>query len=318
MEDLQLSAKVNLTGNIRKRRKKCGGKSLAAHVILWHPSRPTISKQEAITISSTFTARPLSLSLLFMSSFFFVLFFLLHFSFSFYFHQSSLSLSSSLLPSVDSGGGCINSSASVCADECWFEWRIQPHCVRFCMHVRLPQVCVCVSASVCWCLCATSGRPDAPPWQRRRVWRPAAPLLWDNGGCIIRFSQYRSPSLSFSLTHLLPISFLSHTHTHTHTHTYTCILSLPSLSERLHSPPYRLKPALTVLAPLTHTLPRGHTTLWNNYSLNWQLINLKSIWPCRPNLEIESRGSRDTEAKNWVDGGTEGAEEEAGMDAGKW
>lgn len=72
MEHLQLSAEVDPTGNIRKRSYKCRGKSLA--VILWHPSRPTISKQEAITISSTFIARPLPLSLLFMSPFFFVLF----------------------------------------------------------------------------------------------------------------------------------------------------------------------------------------------------------------------------------------------------
>lgn len=83
------------------------------------------------------------------------------------------------------------------------------------------------------------------------------------------------------------------------TPTCTWILSLRSLSERFHSPPYRLKPALTVLALLTHThthtLSRGQTTLWNNYSLNWQLINLKSIWPWRANLETESQSCPDKE-----------------------
>lgn len=59
MERLQLSPKSNLTDNIRKRRDKCSAKSLAVHAIRTQPSRPTISKQEAITISSTFTARPL-------------------------------------------------------------------------------------------------------------------------------------------------------------------------------------------------------------------------------------------------------------------
>lgn len=79
---------------------------------------------------------------------------------------------------------------------------------------------------------------------------------------------------------------------------FVCILSLSSLSERLHSLPYRLKPALTVLAPLTHTLSPGQTTLWNNYSSNWQLITLKSIWPWQANLEIECCSCHNTGAKN--------------------
>lgn len=172
---------------------------------------------------------------------------------------------------------------------------------------------------VCWCLCAaTSGRPDGldpdgSRGERGVLQRRCYGIMEDVSLVSLITGLYHG--LSPLHTSYTPLSF----HTNTHTHTYTCILSLPSLSERLHSPPYRLKPALTVLAPLTHTLSRGHTTLWNNYSLNWQLINLKSIWPCQPNLEIESRGSRDTEAKNWVDGGMEGAEEEeAEREGGKW
>lgn len=48
----------------------CGGKSLAVDVIHRDSSRPTISKQEAITISSAFSARPFCLSLLFISPLF--------------------------------------------------------------------------------------------------------------------------------------------------------------------------------------------------------------------------------------------------------
>lgn len=87
-----------------------------------------------------------------------------------------------------------------------------------------------------------------------------------------------------SLAHKIHTSYRSLS---SHTNTFTPVpFSFPA-SERLHSLAYRLKPALTVPARLTHTLSRGHTTLWNNYSFNWQLINLKSIWPCKPNLEIE-------------------------------
>lgn len=167
----------------------------------------------------------------------------------------------------------------------WFEGRIQPHRVRFCMYMWPSQVCVCL------CLCARMCSHLRATWCTRVpaeesvAWRPAAPLLWENGGCIASLFPFTQTPI-----HLYPFPFP------------------PSLSERLHSPPYRLKPALTVLAPLTHTLSRGHTTLWNNYSLNWHLINLKSIWPCQANLEFESRDSRDTEVKNWVDGGMGGAE----------
>lgn len=139
------------------------------------------------------------------------------------------------------------------------------------------------------CLCnAGGGLLHSDPCGEECVWCNVL-LWWDNGGCITPFSHHGS-----LLLHPCPL-------TQTHTDTPVSPPSSP-LSERLHSLAYRLKPALTVLAPLTHTLSRGHTTLWNNYSLNWQLINLKSIWPCQANLELESRGSPDTRAKGLMEG----------------
>ena len=156
--------------------------------------------------------------------------------------------------------------------------------------------CVCV----CWCLCVYVQPP--------RGWHDAPPCCYWIMGDISHISIIRG---------LYGCLYISHQHVYTsyrsispaHTHAYTCILSLPSISERLHSPPYRLKPVLTEPAPLTHTLSRGQSTLWNNYSLNWQLISLKSIWPCRANLEIERYDSLDAEAKTWIDGGMRGEEE---------
>lgn len=143
-----------------------------------------------------------------------------------------------------------------CADECWFEWRIQPYCVRFCIPVR-SQVCVCVwvseNVNVCVLVCAaTSGPPDAPWWQKRRVRHPAAPLLWDNGGCITHFTHYRSLSLSFSFTRThAPFTTLFPL-THTHIHTYKPV-SFPSLSLR------GFTHHLIGLNQLWQCWPRSHT-----------------------------------------------------------
>lgn len=248
-----------------------------------------------------------------MSAFFLVLFFLLHFSFPFYFHHLSPSLQ---LFSPFLGWVWWWRQPFICLSLCWWMLTSVRNTTSVWKILFLWGYRRCVSLWLCVDVClyirgATSGRPAAPWWQRRRVWHPAVLLLGDNGGCTAHFSYYRSLSLPH---HHIPLTGLSAAHTDT----YTCVASLPYLSERFHSPPYRLKPALTVLAPLTHTLSRGHTALWNNYSLNWQLINLKSIWPCQPNLEIKSYGSRDTEAKNWAGDGMEGAEKEAARDGGKW
>lgn len=85
-------------GELRRGGNKCTGKHLAAHAVHRHTCRPTISRQEAITIPSIFTAwPPPSLSLLFMSPFFSVLFFPSQFLiFMPRHHRRSPSLSSSL------------------------------------------------------------------------------------------------------------------------------------------------------------------------------------------------------------------------------
>lgn len=106
-EDFLLLAEENVADNVEERKDKCRGKSLAAFVR--HPSRPTISEREAITISSTFTARPLPLS-------FFIYVFFLFSCFSptlIFILFSSPSLSLSLLPLVVCGSGHISSYAAV-------------------------------------------------------------------------------------------------------------------------------------------------------------------------------------------------------------
>lgn len=155
-----------------------------------------------------------------------------------------------------------------------------------------------------WCLKSHVRWPSALRWQQRRMWGPAALLLWNNRGCITRFSHYTAGLwCCLCLAHKIHTSYRSLS---SHTNTFTPVpFSFPA-SERLHSPAYRLKPALTVLAQLTHTLSRGRTPLWNNYSLNWQLINLKSIWPC--SLTLRFRAAVVMTPRQKADGGMEGEE----------
>lgn len=191
VEQLQLSPKVSQAGNSSKRENKCRGKRLAAHVVHWHTCRPTISKQEAITISSIFTAWSPPLSFIHV----FLLFCFVspsHFLIFILFHHSLPSLSSPLPHLVDSGGGCIGSSASMWADKCVFEWGIQPLYVGFVRRVLMFFVHICA---------ATWEWPDAPWWQERRAWHPTARLFHDNGECITHFSHHRlSLWLSLCLT----------------------------------------------------------------------------------------------------------------------
>lgn len=80
--------------------------------------------------------------------FLFTCFSLLHFSFWFCFHRCSPSRSSAFLSVVHRGGGCIHSSASVCADECWFKRRMQHPCEGF-----TSGVLACRSAMMfVWCI----------------------------------------------------------------------------------------------------------------------------------------------------------------------
>lgn len=74
---------------------------------------------------------------------FLVLFLLLYFSFPFYFHRLSPSLSSSHLSLVEYDGGDSHSYVSQCADECWLQWGTQRQYKRFCACVATTDVRVC-------------------------------------------------------------------------------------------------------------------------------------------------------------------------------
>lgn len=179
-ENFQLSAEENVADKVEKRKDKCRRKSLAA--IAWHPSRPTISEREAITISSTFTARalPLSFYLCLLS---FQLFFL-QLSFLFCFHHLWRALLSSLRltvvvdmsphqPLYELMNADLSEEYKPTGNACM--------CVRVC---ACAGVCVRVFPSgMCDVYGATWGRPAAVP---------AAVLLWDNGWGLPRLSHYRS------------------------------------------------------------------------------------------------------------------------------
>lgn len=154
------------------------------------------------------------------------------------------------------------------------------------------------TSGVCWFWCdvwgATSGWPAAPGWLWKGAWGPAAGLLWDNGWCIPHFSHYRS-----------------------HMDTHTCALRQAHTRVPISCPlPPSLKGFTHQLiglnqlwqrGPLAHTSSPEYTTLWNNYSFNWQLICPKSIWPWQPCLETEGCDGHDTMAKVcWRDKGRRG------------
>lgn len=225
MEHLQLSAKVNLAGNIRKRRNKCRGKSLAAHVILWHPSRPTISKQEAITISSTFTARPLSslfysclLSFLFcfsstVSHFHSIFIVLLPLWALLSFPWLTIAVDASIHPPLYA---LMNVDLSEDCNPIVWDF------ICTCDYRR----CASVLMFVCMFVQPHRGdlmHPDGSGGERGIQRRLCYGIMEDVSFVSLIIGLYRCLSLPHK--HLLLVSFLSHKHTHSHIHLYP----LPSL-----------------------------------------------------------------------------------------
>lgn len=127
------------------------------HVSFWLPSRPTISEQEAITISSMLATR--SLSLFFYSCLLFFVGVSLPLPFSYRFHHCFPSWSSSLLP--------------FCRLWRWMHPLIS-RCMCWWMLIWVKNtnlVCLRGNRELKG---ATSGWPAAPWWRCRRAWGPVS------------------------------------------------------------------------------------------------------------------------------------------------